>query len=304
MKNLSYIIIAIALISCGGSNTFETENGTVVTYHTKGEDATPSDSLISYFLLKYETSDGKVLFESTVDAPAPVKLDSNFLKNEGDFFQIMGKMKVGDSLSYQMTASDLFLENFKGRLPDSVNATDMMSISASFLEQVTMDEYQKKSLEMRRNQSLAQLDPQQMAIDTEIIDTYLEENGIEAEKTEAGVRYVINEAGSGPKPEIGQGVQVHYAGRLLSGEYFDTSMEDVAREQGLYTEGRPYQPYPIQIWTSQVITGWHDGIAQLNEGTKATLYIPSPMAYGPSDRSEVITANSILVFDIEVVDVE
>lgn len=167
-----------------------------------------------------------------------------------------------------------------------------------------MDEYQEKSIAMRREQSLAQLDPVQMASDIEIIDAYLQENGIEAEKSESGIRYVITEQGEGPKPKLGQSVQVHYAGRLLTGEYFDTSMEDVAKAQGIYNPQRPYEPYPITIYNSPVITGWHEGISLLNEGTKATLYIPSPMAYGPRDRSEVIKANSILVFDVELVDVE
>lgn len=297
-------MIAVVLASCGGSQTFEASNGTLVTYHTKGNSGDPSDTLISFFLLKYETAKGKSLFESTLDAPSPIKIDSNFLKNEGDFFEILGKMEVGDSISYQMSAAKLFIGNFKGQIPDSVETEEMIMISASFLEQVSMEQYQKKSIVIRRDQSLAQLDQEQMAKDIEIIDAYLEENGIEAEATEAGVRYVITEAGEGPKPELGQSVQVNYAGRMLTGEYFDTSIEEVAREQGLYTEGRPYQPFPIQIWNSGVITGWHDGMAQLNKGAKATLYIPSPMAYGPRDRSEIIKANSILIFDVEIVDIE
>ena len=91
-------------------------------------------------------------------------------------------------------------------------------------------------------------------------------------------------------------MNVHYAGRLLTGEYFDTSMEDVAKAQGLYNEQRPYRPFPINIWSSSVISGWHDGIAQLNRGSKATLYIPSPMGYGPRSQGNVIKENSILVF--------
>ncbi len=303
MKKVAYLFAVIILAGCGNGDTYTAENGTVVTYLRKGEDKAPSDSLISYLILKYETLDGNVIFESTLDAPTPIKIDSNFLKNEGDFFEIIGALKVGDSTTCEMTASALFLDNFKGALPDSVAEDDLIRISTSFLEQVSMETYQRKAIELQKEQSLAQLDPNQMAIDIEIIDKFLAENGLEAETTEAGVRYIINEQGDGPKPELGENVAVHYAGRLLSGEYFDTSMEEVAKAQGLYTAQRQYQPYPIQIWSSPVISGWHDGISQLNEGTKATLYIPSPMAYGPRDRSDVIVANSILVFDVELVKV-
>ncbi len=304
MKKLIFILVTIIMVSCGGGNTFQTENGTEVTYHKKGSGESPSDSLISYFILKYETGTGNVLFESSKESPSPVKLDSNFFKNEGTFFEVIGEMSVGDSVSYELSANELFVDNFKGRLPDSVNADDQINIYASFLDQVTMESYQQKSLSMRRQQMLENVDKEQLAKDIETIDAYLAENKIDAVKSETGLRYVITEQGEGPKPKLGQGVKVNYAGRLLTGEYFDTSMEDVAKAEGLYTEGRPYQPYPIQIYSSSVITGWHEGISLLNEGTKATLYIPSPYAYGPRDRSELIKANSILVFDVELVEVE
>jgi len=143
MKKILYIMIAVVLASCGGGQTFEASNGTVVTYHAKGKSGDPSDTLISFFLLKYETANGKSLFESTIDAPSPIKIDSNFLRNKGDFFEILGEMEIGDSISYQITASTLFLENFKGRLPDSVNAADMITVYASFLEQVGEEQFQK-----------------------------------------------------------------------------------------------------------------------------------------------------------------
>jgi FKBP-type peptidyl-prolyl cis-trans isomerase len=53
-----------------------------------------------------------------------------------------------------------------------------------------------------------------------------------------------------------------------------------------------------------VIQGWDEGLQLLKKGSVAKLLIPSPLAYGPSQRSEVIQANSILVFDVEVTDVQ
>jgi FKBP-type peptidyl-prolyl cis-trans isomerase len=51
-----------------------------------------------------------------------------------------------------------------------------------------------------------------------------------------------------------------------------------------------------------VIKGWDEGIALLNKGAKAVLYIPSQMAYGEQSPSPKIPANSILIFDVELVD--
>ena len=52
-----------------------------------------------------------------------------------------------------------------------------------------------------------------------------------------------------------------------------------------------------------VIPGWDEGLQLLKKGSKAKLLIPSPLAYGPSQRGAVIVANSILIFDVEVTDV-
>jgi FKBP-type peptidyl-prolyl cis-trans isomerase len=57
------------------------------------------------------------------------------------------------------------------------------------------------------------------------------------------------------------------------------------------------------VGVGQVIQGWDEGLTLLNEGAKATLYIPSPLAYGERKRSEVIVENSILVFDVELLEI-
>jgi FKBP-type peptidyl-prolyl cis-trans isomerase len=56
-----------------------------------------------------------------------------------------------------------------------------------------------------------------------------------------------------------------------------------------------------------VIKGWDEGVALLKTGAKATLYIPSPMAYGSQARPggganpKGIPANSILLFDVQLI---
>jgi FKBP-type peptidyl-prolyl cis-trans isomerase len=53
-----------------------------------------------------------------------------------------------------------------------------------------------------------------------------------------------------------------------------------------------------------VIEGWEEAMQLMNKGSKMTVWIPSPMAYGNQKRSEEILENSILVFDMEMVDIE
>jgi FKBP-type peptidyl-prolyl cis-trans isomerase FkpA len=78
----------------------------------------------------------------------------------------------------------------------------------------------------------------------------------------------------------------------------------VAKLNGKYQEGRPYAPYDLILGQGQVIQGWEEALTLMNKGSKMTVYIPSTMAYGPQKRSEEIVENSILSFDLELVDVK
>ena len=112
------------------------------------------------------------------------------------------------------------------------------------------------------------------------------------EKTKSGLRYKItHKSNSGKKPEKGKNVAVHYVGKLPDGTIFDNS----------YGRGEPIE-FPIGI--GYVIPGWDEGIRLLEEGDKATLVIPSYLAYGEAGAGGVIPPNADLIFEVELVKVE
>jgi FKBP-type peptidyl-prolyl cis-trans isomerase len=111
-----------------------------------------------------------------------------------------------------------------------------------------------------------------------------------AQKTDSGLMYIIEEEGKGPKPTAGQNVHVHYELKLADGMVVDSS----------YTRGTPLQ---IPIGVGRVIPGWDEGIMLLNEGSKATLIVPSELGYGASGAGGVIPPNATLIFKVELVKV-
>lgn len=138
-----------------------------------------------------------------------------------------------------------------------------------------------------------------------IIDKYLAQKGIKnAQSTPSGLHYVIKKEGNGVKPKPGQKVRVNYTGMLLNGKVFDTSLADVAKKSGKYNPQRTYQPYAFTLGKKQVIRGWDEGIALLKPGTKATLLIPSYLAYGERGAGGDIPPNTVLLFEVELVGVE
>lgn len=112
-------------------------------------------------------------------------------------------------------------------------------------------------------------------------------NDIDAVRHESGVYYSIIEPGEGDHKYTAQSkVEVKYTGRLLNGVVFDESKEET-----------------IEFNLGQVIIGWQIGMQLIQEGGKIRLIIPSGYAYGPSAYGKV-PANSILDFDIELIDIK
>src|SRR5262249_361061 len=133
---------------------------------------------------------------------------------------------------------------------------------------------------------------------------YLKEKNISAMKTASGLRYVITKPGKGDNVRAGQTASVNYYGYLLSGKCFDTNIAAKAKEQNIFRQGSPYAPYDVPVGQGSVIRGWEEALTLMNKGAKMTVYIPSTLCYGNQKRSEDILENTILAFDMEVVDVK
>lgn len=110
---------------------------------------------------------------------------------------------------------------------------------------------------------------------------------IEGVTTDSGLQFIEIEPGDGDKPQTGDVVSVHYTGKLLDGTVFDSSV------------GR--QPFGLILGAGQVIPGWDEGIAMLNEGGKAMLIVPPDLAYGERGAGGVIPPDATLMFDVELV---
>ena len=106
--------------------------------------------------------------------------------------------------------------------------------------------------------------------------------------TASGLQYKVTQPGTGKQPTASSIVTVHYTGNLLDGKVFDSSVE---------------RGEPIEFPLNQVIPGWTEGLQLMKEGGKATLYIPSQLAYGEQGVPGTIPANSTLVFDVELIKV-
>ncbi|MBN2028840.1 FKBP-type peptidyl-prolyl cis-trans isomerase [bacterium] len=107
--------------------------------------------------------------------------------------------------------------------------------------------------------------------------------------TKSGLMYTIIEEGVGPKPTKNDRVLLHYRGTTIDDIEFDSS----------YKYGEPQT-----LAVNGVIKGFSEALQLMNVGSKFEIVIPSELAYGKESPSPDIGPNSVLIFRVELLDIE
>jgi len=108
--------------------------------------------------------------------------------------------------------------------------------------------------------------------------------------TESGLQYQVIEPAKdadAPRPDKNSVVTVFYKGTLLDGKVFD---QNIGKD-------------PIEFPLNAVIPGWSEGVSLMQKGAKYRFWIPPKLGYGDRAVGQ-IPANSVLVFEVELVDVK
>lgn len=190
----------------------------------------------------------------------------------------------GSSLSNE-GISEIDMKNYVAGLQTGLDTVDTSIINNMAMQ--TLIQTYLQELEMKR----VQRQEEEATVHIERGQAFLEENlqNSDVFETESGLQYRVLEEGSGESPSAGDQVQVHYEGRLLSDEVFDSSYE---REQ------------PATFPLNRVIPGWTEGLQLMEEGAKYRFFIPSELAYGNNPpQGSPIPPGAVLIFDVELLEV-
>ncbi len=122
-----------------------------------------------------------------------------------------------------------------------------------------------------------------------VFGCYEEKNEV---KMKSGLIIVDNIVGEGLEADKFDILTVNYTGKLEDGTIFDSSKNP----------GR--DPFRFTVGMGQVIRGWDEGFVGMKIGGTRTLTIPPEMGYGARGAGDVIPPNAVLIFEVELLEVE
>lgn len=152
--------------------------------------------------------------------------------------------------------------------------------------QMNLQVFQQEQMEMQQRKQKELADKNK-----EEAKTFFEKNRKEKGiiETESGLQYKVVKEGKGKKPTQDNVVKVHYTGKFINGEVFDSSVD---------------RGEPIEFPVTGVIPGWTEGLQLMTEGSKYIFYIPSDLGYGDRGAPPAIEPAATLIFDVELLEVK
>ena len=119
---------------------------------------------------------------------------------------------------------------------------------------------------------------------------YLAENKTKdgVQTTKSGLQYKVVTAGSGKQPTVSDTVTVHYEGKTIDGEIFDSSIQ---------------RGQPAQFQVGQVVPGFGEALQRMKVGDKWIVTIPPDLGYGENGAGSSIGPNEVLIFQLELLEV-
>ena len=211
---------------------------------------------------------------------APARLDT--LITDQDRFSYALGMDLGRAIANVNVP--LRMDLVKKAIDDRMDSTKTLLMTDSAAETAMQDLLLRMQQQKDAEEKAAakkNLDEQAQFLAKNILDSTVK-------TTPKGVQYKVIMSGQGLTPKASDKVQVHYVGALLNGTEFDNSVK----------RGEPLE-FPV----SAVIEGWQDLLMIMTEGMKVKAWIPSALAYGEEGVPPMIPANSLLVFEVQLLKV-
>jgi FKBP-type peptidyl-prolyl cis-trans isomerase len=304
MRNISLLAIAAILFSSCGQDFKKGEKGLEYKITATGSGEKLKVGNYMQMHVCQIISDGKkdTIINDTRKNGAPIiePFDSTSIPPE--YYKIIAQLKKGDSLTIRLLVDSMYKDN-PGATPPFMKKGNYFLTTVKLIDvfsnQAQMVAARNKDIKIKMDKDSIE-NVQILAKEDKVLQAYFKKNNITGlQKTMLGTYVQIIQPGTGAMIDTSVVVETKYTGSLLNGKKFDSNTDSSFK----HTE-----PFKVNMTNDYalggpVIKGWTDGLKLLNKGAKAKFYVPSVLGYGKQAMRDLIPENSILMFDIEVVNI-
>ncbi|MDH5388942.1 MAG: FKBP-type peptidyl-prolyl cis-trans isomerase [Gammaproteobacteria bacterium] len=212
---------------------------------------------------------------------------TSYATNQGlDTLEKKASYSIGFDFISRMNAQDakLNLDSLINGMKDASTSSKPALPKAEMTQALKDFQLQVQNAKQKKQDKLA---AENLAAGKSFLEKNAKLDGVTT--TKSGLQYKVINKGKGAMPKPDDTVVTHYEGRLIDGQVFDSS----------YKRNQP-ATFPVK----GVIKGWTEALQLMQVGAKWQLYIPAEIAYGASQRGQLIQPNSTLIFDIELLEIK
>jgi FKBP-type peptidyl-prolyl cis-trans isomerase FkpA len=202
--------------------------------------------------------------------------------HDGSIYEGFAMMHIGDSAIFKIDAYKFYQLTSALPSPDCIHKGDKLIFYVRLINIMTAEDIQREFERIQR---------MKLKNEQDLLNDYLISNDVDLEVKGSGIYINEIKKGTGKTPQIGDSITLHYEGTLINNEPFDSSI----------MRGKPFS---FVFGDSSLMKGWTEGIGMMQEGGKATIIIPSNLAYGERGVGEVIPPYSTVIFEINLLKVK
>lgn len=284
MKRYFFLILLIITLWSCSSDGYQTDtSGMKYKFYVLNEQARkPVQGDILTLRMNYKTDDDSVLFDTKELNGQPFRMKVKpSTKKGGTVDDAFIMMHEGDSASFIVDAERFYTETKGTEVPQFIKPGSKLIFSIKLVEVFSFEKYEE---ELKKSQVMNAETERSMLL------AYLKNANIKEKPFESGLYFIEHSVGKGQRPKKGQKIILHYTGTFINGEVFDSSLK----------RGEPFE---FEFGANQVIPGMEEGVGKMKAGGKATIIIPSELAYG-KEQYKMIPPYSTLIFELELLNIK
>jgi len=287
-KGVLYILFGLLIIAgCKNSSYEKTKDGLRFRYLERGKGLMlPEIGQIVFCNYIIKTDKDSVVFSTYNDLKREDRLELiEPIHKGGDIFSALAMMSEGDSMSFLISSDSFYLvTRGENQLPPNIKSGTDLTFVIKMEKILNASDYEALKNRERYAKLLKEVDE---------INAFFNAKGWDDVKLENGVRYFITQKSEGKKVAIGDEIEFHYVGKVLS-----TDAEFV----NSYFAGGPAR----FIVGDDSITPeiMNEILLQLKSGEKATFAVPFDYAFGEYGVANLIPPYSTIIYEINLLSVK